>query len=58
MIDNMSFNPLSWGISDINPLSDLHFPTIHFKGGYALHEIRVETLDELVNSMFVLGEYF
>lgn len=58
MIDNLSFNPLPWGISHINPLSDLHFTTIHFKGSYALHEIRVEALDELVNSMFVLGEYF
>ena len=54
LVDDLSFDPLSGGVSDINPLSFLKFSFFELEGSDILYEVGVEALYELVNGMFVL----
>lgn len=57
-VDDLAFNPLPRGISDIDPFTNFHFSAVHFEGDYTLHEIGIKTLDELIDGVFILCESF
>ena len=58
LIDDLALYPLSRGVSDIDPFSNFHFSSVHFKRDYVLHKVCVEALNKLIDCMFVLGENF
>lgn len=56
LVDNLSLDPLTGGIFDINPLSDFKFPPFQFKGADVFHEVEIDAFHKLIDGVFVLLE--
>lgn len=54
--DHLSLNPLSWSISNVNPLANGQFSPLKLERGHILDKVMVKALDELIDSMLILLE--
>lgn len=58
LVNYLPFEPLSWGVSNINPFSYFQFSPFNLKWSNILKKVMIKTLNKLINSMLILLKYF